>query len=192
VRRLAAAAAFLGLLLFLTGLPALAQEGEPSPADSPNGWIFRWLNFAIVLGAIAYFGVKKGGPYFRQNAENIAYKIAEAARAREAAEKRQREIEAKMAGLDQEIAHMRAEAKRDADAEAQRLRAMAREEAQRIEQAAQAEIAAAERAGRLELKVLTARFALERAEALLQQKLNAETDMALVRTFVQELGGRVN
>lgn len=192
MRRLARAAAFLGLLLLLTGIPALAQEGEPSPADSPTGFIFRWLNFAIVLGAIGYFTVKKGGPYFRQNAENIAYKIAEAARAREAAEKRRREIEAKMAELEQEIAHMRAEAKRDADAEAQRLRAMAREEAQRIEQAAQAEIAAAERAARLELKVLTARFALERAEALLKQKLNAETDMALVRTFVQGLGGRVN
>lgn len=192
MKRLATVAALWGLLVLLTSLPALAQEAEPSPADSPTGWIFRWLNFAIVFGAIAYFAVKKGGPYFRRNAEDIAGKIAEGARAREAAEKRRREIEAKMAGLEQEIARLRAEAKRDADAEAQRLRAMAREEAQRIEQAAQAEIAAAERATRLELKALTARFALERAEALLKQKLNPQTDSALFRTFVQELGGSVN
>ena len=87
---------------------------------------------------------------------------------------------------------MRAEAKRDADAEAQRLRAIAREEAERIEQAAQAEIAAAERAARLELKALTARFALERAEELLKHELNAKTDATLVQTFVEELSGRVN
>jgi F-type H+-transporting ATPase subunit b len=192
VKRLAAAAGFFALFGFLTGIPVFAQEGEPSPADSPTGWIFRWLNFAIVFGAIVYFAVKKGGPYFRQNAENIARKIAEGARAREAAEKRRREIEAKMAGLDQEIAQMRAEARRDANAEAQRLRAMAREEAERIEQAAQAEISAAERAARLELKALTARFALERAEALLKQELNAKTDAALVQIFVEELAGRVN
>ena len=192
MKRLAVAAGFFALFVFLTSIPALAQEGEPSPADSPTGWIFRWLNFAIVFGAILYFAVKKGGPYFRQNAESIAQKIAEGARARQAAEKRRREIEAKMAGLDQEIAQMRAEAKRDADAEAQRLRAIAREEAERIEQAAEAEIAAAERAARLELKALTARFALERAEELLRRELNAKTDATLVQTFVEELSGRVN
>jgi F-type H+-transporting ATPase subunit b len=192
MKRLVAAVGFLGLFIFLTGAPVLAQEGEPSPADSTLGSIVRWLNFAIVFGAIVYFAVKKGAPYFRRNAEDISQKIAEGARAREAAEQRRREIESKMAGLEQEIALMRVEAKRDADREARRLRAMARAEAEKIEQAAQAEIAAAERAGRIELKVLTARFALERAEALLQKELSAETDAGLFQTFVEELGGRAN
>jgi F-type H+-transporting ATPase subunit b len=180
------------LLFFVSAVPLLAQEGESSPADSPVGSLFRWLNFAIVFGAIAWFAVKKGAPYFRSNAENISQKIAEGARAREAAAERRREIEKKMAGLDEEIARMRAEAKRDADAEAQRLRALARAEAERIEQAAQAEIAAAERAGRLELKTLVARFALERAEVLLKQELNANTDAAVFAAFVQDLAGRQN
>ena len=180
------------LFFFVSAVPLLAQEGESSPADSPVGSLFRWLNFAIVFGAIAWFAVKKGAPYFRSNAENISQKIAEGARAREAAAERRREIEKKMAGLDEEIARMRAEAKRDADAEAQRLRALARAEAERIEQAAQAEIAAAERAGRLELKTLVARFALERAEVLLKQELNANTDAAVFAAFVQDLAGRQN
>jgi F0F1-type ATP synthase membrane subunit b/b' len=192
MKRLLACAGFLGLLVLLAGTSALAQEGEASPADSAVGYVFRWLNFAIVVGAIIYFAVTKSGPYFRRNADDIAQKIAEGRRAREAAEERRREIEARMAGLDQEIARMRAEAKRDADAEAQRLRAMARAEAEKIERAAQAEIAAAERAGRLELKKLTARFALERAEVLLRQQLNADIDAGLFRVFVEELHGRAN
>jgi F-type H+-transporting ATPase subunit b len=192
MKRSAAALPFLGMFFLLSGAPVLAQEGESTPADSPIGWLFRWLNIAIVSGAIAYFAVKKGGPYFRRKAEEITNKIAEGARARAAAEQRRREAEAKLAGLDQEIEQMRAEAKRDADAEAKRLRTMARQEAEKIEQAAQGEIAAAERAGRLELKALTARLALEHAEALLKQKLNAETDAGLLRAFVEELGRRVN
>ena len=176
----------IGLVIF-AALPALAQEGESSPVDSPTGWIFRWLNFAIVFGAIAYFAVKKGGPYFRAHADEISRRIAEGARAREAAEQQRKEIQGKLAGIDQEVAAMREEAKRDAEAEAQRLRALAREEAQKIEAVAQAEIAAAERAARLELKSLGARLAIERAEALLLTELTPKAETALFESFVRDL-----
>jgi F-type H+-transporting ATPase subunit b len=192
MRRALSVVSFFFLLLLVSAAPALAQEGGSTPEETPMGWMFRWLNFAIVVGLIAYYAIKKGGPYFRHNADEIAAKIAEGARAREAAERRRREVEAKLAGLEEEIAQMRAEAKRDAEAEAQRLRAMAREEADRIEQAAQAEIAAAEHAGHLELKALAARLALERAEALLKRELTEEADADLFRIFVRELAGSAN
>jgi F-type H+-transporting ATPase subunit b len=156
------------------------------------GWVFRWINFAIVFGGIAYYAVKKGGPYFRRNAQIISGKVAEGTRAREAAEQRRREIEEKLAGLDKEIEAMRATAKRDSESEIQRLRAMAREDAQRIEKSGQAEIAAAERAGRLELKALAARSTVKRAESLLRRELDAENDAAFFRAFVGELAGRAN
>jgi F-type H+-transporting ATPase subunit b len=182
---------FLALLISLAAIPALAQEGE-GPADTPTGWAFRWLNFAIVFGAIAYFARKYGGPYFRANAEEIAKKIEEGARAREAAEKQKKEMEAKLANLPKEIEQMRAEAKRDSDAEAQRLRALAKEEAQKIEKAALAEIAAAERASRLELKAFAARLAVERAEELLREELTPAAEQKLFHTFVIELERSVN
>jgi F-type H+-transporting ATPase subunit b len=192
MRRFAHAASLLAVFILLTAMPVWAQEEQFGPENSGVGWVVRWLNFAIVFAAIVYFTVKKGRPYFRQNAQDIAEKIAEGARAREAAEQRRREIDAKRAGLDKEIQEMRAAAKRDSEAEAKRLRAMAREEAMKIEQASQAEMAAAERAGWLELKALTARLVVERAEALLKQELSAEKDAGLVRTFVEEVGGRPN
>jgi F-type H+-transporting ATPase subunit b len=183
---------FLVTLLLLAALPVLAQEGEASPVDSPAGWIFRWLNFAIVFGAIGYLAWKKGGPYFRAQAEGISRKIAEGARAREAAERQRQEVQAKLANIESEIATIRTESKRDADAEAQRLRSLAREEAQKIERAAQAEIVAAERAARMELKTLAARMAVERAEALLRKELTPKSEAALFQAFVQELERSVN
>jgi F-type H+-transporting ATPase subunit b len=190
--RLLRNAGLLAMFVSMAAMPLLAQEGEASPVDSPTGWVFRWLNFAIVFGVVAYFAVKKGGPYFRRQAEEISRKIAEGTRAREAAERQRQEVQAKLANIENEIAGMRAEAKRDAEAEAQRLRALGREEAEKIERAAQAEIAAAERAARMELKVFAARLAVERAEAQLRQELTPKSEAALFQAFVQELERSVN
>jgi F-type H+-transporting ATPase subunit b len=182
----------LGVFLFLLVAPVFGQESESSPADSATGWVFRWLNFAIVLGVIAYFAIKKGAPYFRKRAEEISQKIRESTRTREAAEEQRREAETKIAGLDKTIAEMHETAKRDAEAERQRLQALARDEAEKIEQAAQEEIAAAERAARLELKVHAARLALEGAASLLRQTLTPQAEEAIFRTFVEELERSLN
>jgi F0F1-type ATP synthase membrane subunit b/b' len=178
--------------VLLAALPALAQEREVNPVDAPAGWLFRWLNFAILFGAISYLAWKKGGPYFRAQAEEISRKIEEGARAREAAERQRQEVGAKLANIEREIATMREEAKRDTDAETQRLRALSRVEAEKIERAAQAEIAAAERASRMELKILAARMAVERAEALLRKELTPKSEAELFQTFVHELDRSVN
>jgi F0F1-type ATP synthase membrane subunit b/b' len=180
-----------GLLFLLAAAPALAEEAEQSPADAPVGQVFRWINFAIVLGLLIY-GFRKGLPYFRTHAEEISQKIAEGARARDAAEKRRSEAQAKLANIGTDVAEMRLEAKRAAALESERVRGLARAEADTIERAAQAEIAATERAARLELKALAARMAIERAEALLRQELTPKVESARFSKFVAELAGGAN
>jgi F-type H+-transporting ATPase subunit b len=187
LRRATSCATFFLLL----ALPAFAQDDQPSPADSTTGWVFRWLNFAIVLGIVIY-ALRKAAPYFRTHAEDISEKSAEGTRAREAAEADRRAAQAKLAGIETEVAAMRVEAKRGALAEAERLRAQARAEAEAIERSAQAEIVAAERAARLELKALAARMAVERAEAVLRSELTPQTEAALFGNFVAELEGSAN
>jgi F0F1-type ATP synthase membrane subunit b/b' len=179
------------LLFLLAAAPTVAQESEPSPADSTTGWVFRWLNFAIVLALVVY-ALRKAAPYFRNHAEEISQRIAEGTRAREAAEQQRREAQAKLAGIETEVAEMRVEAKRGAQAEAVRLRALAKSEAEAIERSAQAEVIAHERAARLELKALAARIAVERAEAVLRQELTPQAESALFRTFVAELERSAN
>jgi F0F1-type ATP synthase membrane subunit b/b' len=192
MKRLLRTAGFVAVFLFLAALPALAQESGSPQADSGMGYVFHWLNFAIVFGCIAFVAVKWGGPYFRAKAEETARKIAEGARAREAAKRQREEIQTKLAGLGDEVKRLRVEAKRDAEAEAKRLRELARSEADRIEQASQMEIEAARRAAHLELKALAARLAIERAEALLLKEITPQAETALFRTFVAELERSVN
>jgi F-type H+-transporting ATPase subunit b len=189
-----AARAFCFLIIFLAlaAVPIFAQEGEASPADSTTGWVFRWLNFVLVFGAIAFVMVKYAAPAFRAQTDEISRKIAEGSRAREAAERQRSEIKAKLEGLEREIQQLRVDAKRDAEAEAQRLRDMGRAEAEKIELAARAEIDAAARAGRMALKTLGARLAIERAEVLLRQELAPKSEATLIRTFIAELERSVN
>lgn len=184
-------AALAGAMLMLASSPALAQESSPSPADSPTGWVFRWINFAIVVALIAY-GFRKAAPSFRQNADEISQKIAEGTRAREAAERQRRDAQAKLAGIENEVAGLRVEAKRSAEAESERLKELARVEAETIERSAQAEIAAAERSARLELKAYAARIALERAEQQLRRELTPQAEAVLFGAFVGDLERSVN
>jgi F-type H+-transporting ATPase subunit b len=182
---------FLVIFALLAAAPALAQEGSPSPADTPTGLVFRWINFAIVAVLIIW-GFRKAAPSFRAQRELIGQKIAEGTRAREAAEQRRHEVEEKMKGLGQEIERIRAEAKKVGEAEAIRLRAAAKEDAEKIERAAQVEIAAAERAARLELRALAAGMAVDRAEVLLRDELTPKAEAALFSGFVGELERSAN
>jgi F-type H+-transporting ATPase subunit b len=181
-----------GVSFLLIASPALAEEAAPKPEDSPAGWIFRWINFAIVFAAIVYFFAKVAAPALRVRSEEIAQKIAEGARAREAAERQRAEVQAKLAGIEQEVARIRVDAKRDAEVEAVRLRALARHEAEVIERAAQAEIKAAQRAAQLELKAFAARLAVDRAEAMLTTEITPEAQATLFHTFVAELQRSAN
>lgn len=179
-------------LLLIVVAPLWAAEGGESPADSTVGWVFRWLNFALVFGGLGYLLAKYAPAAFRRRAESIVSAITEASHAKQEAEELRDRAEEKLAGLDQEIAELRAAARRDAAADAERLRVLARDEADKIESAGDAEIVAAERAARVELRTIGARLAVDRAEALLRKELTPAADAALIRGFVAELERSVN
>ena len=163
------------LIFFFTALPVLAAEGaEPDPADSTTGLIFRWLNFLIVFGGIGYLIAKHGGAFFRGNAKEIAASIVEATAAKAEADRELHEVEVKVARLDQDVAEMRAEARRNWAAESERLYASGQAEIEKITQAARAELAASERAAQQQVREIAASLAVERAAALVSSRMNAE------------------
>jgi F-type H+-transporting ATPase subunit b len=178
------------VLVSLMALPVMAQE-TGDVTTTTTGWVFRWINFAIIFALIAW-GFSKAGPYFRKTADQISQKIAEGNRAREAAENQRRMVQEKMSHLDAEVAQLRADAKRANEGEAQRIRAMAKADAQNIERAGQAEIAAAEHQARLELKAFAGRVAVEQAELILRDQMTASTEAAVFRSFVESLEGSRN
>lgn len=176
------------MVLAWTALPALAQEqNAPDPADSLTGTIFRWLNFALVMGVIIYLISKVGAPYFRQNARAISQSIRQAAEERAAAERELNEVSQKLAKIDLEIQDMRRTAANESTAQAERIRALARTEVERVAQSARAEIAAAERAAAMELRGAAARLATEQAAALIRARMNAAAEAGLFRSFILEV-----
>ena len=169
-----------------------AEEGNQDPAASPTGIVFRWLNFAIVVGLLGYAIRKMMLPALRARAEGIRRAIAEGGAAKAAAEEQLRTVEEKLSRLDEEVAAMRAAAQRESEAEARRIRALAREEAAKIERAARAEITAAERSARIELRRMAAQLTVSRAEAIIRERINVTTRAALFHSFLTNLGRRAS
>ncbi len=188
-RRFLAFASSALLIFFFMALPMFAAEGaEPDPADSPTGMIFRWLNFLIVFGGIAYLIFKYGGAFFRGNAREISASITEAAAVKAEADRELRAVETKIARLDQDVAEMREEARRNWAAESERLRASGLAEIEKINLAARGELAASERAARHEVREIAASMAVERAAALVSSKMNTEIRARMFQSFLGELG----
>lgn len=178
---------------FLVTLPSLAAEGaEPNPADSPAGQIFRWLNFAIVFGGIAFLITKYGGSFFKSNAKAIAASIHEGTAAKEEADRQLQEMDAKIAHLDQDVTEIRETARRDSAAETERLTTSAKIEIEKIETAARAELGAAERAARQELRVIAASMAINGAGSLVSSRMNKDVRSRLLRAFLADLGRSAN
>jgi F-type H+-transporting ATPase subunit b len=181
------------LVFFFMALPAFAEEGaKPDPAESPTGLIFRWLNFLIVFGAIAYLIAKHGGAFFRGHAKEIAASIVEATATKAEADRELHEVETKIARIDQDVTQMREEARRNWAAESERLRASGVAEIEKINQAARAELTASERAAQQQVREIAASMAVDRAAALVSSMMNAEVRARMFQSFLSELGRGAN
>jgi len=181
------------LIFFFAALPVLAEEGaKPDPAESLTGLIFRWLNFLIVFGGIAYLIAKHGGAFFRGNAKEIAASIHEAQAAKAEAERELRAVETKIARLDPDVAEMRQEARQNWAAEAERLHASGLAEIEKISQAARGELAASERAAQQQLREIAATMAVQDAAALVGSRMSAEIRARMFQSFLGEIGRSKN
>jgi F-type H+-transporting ATPase subunit b len=163
-----------------------AEEGSAKAGDS--GELFKWINFAIVV-VVLVWAARKAAPWFRGNAKNIASAISKAQAAKAEADRVLKEAEQRLARLEEEVGTIRAEAEKDARAEAERIRALAKSDVEKVAIAAKAEIEAAERAARLELKALAAKWAVDGAESLVVKQLTPQTQDELIVGFVKSLEG---
>jgi len=178
-------------VLFFAVVGAQATEGGKA-ATERAAEIFKWINFAIVVGVIVWVFGKLLAPMFRKRAESVSLAITNATGAKAAADTQLREAETRVANLQKEVAELRVFAERESAAEVERLRAATQSDTQKIAAAAKAEIEAAERAARLELKALAANLAVDGAESLLAKQLTPKAQESLISNFVKSLEGRSN
>ena len=184
-------ASTIAIVLFAAISLHAAEEGGNATAERANE-IFKWINFAIVAGLIAWVFLKLTPAFFRKNAQTISSAISKATAAKAEAERQLREAESKLAGLEKEAAQLRATAQREMAAETERLKAITQSDIEKVKLAGKAEIEAAERAARLELKTIAANLAVDGAESLLAKELTPQVQESLVAAFVKTLEGRPN
>lgn len=150
-------------------------------------WISTLLNFGVIAGLII-FAMKKGLPtVFRDRTSAIQKGIEEARKASAESAAKLKDIESRLAKLDQDIASMKIQAEQDADAEDRRLRAATEEEKKKIIATSEQEIEAAANLARRDLK----KYAAELAIALAEKRISVDeaADKNLVREFASQLDG---
>ena len=131
-RNLARLAPRFVIAFILLAAPAFAQEeAKPKPEDSPTGQVFRWINFAIVVGILLYLWLRKALAVFPQaRRRNLPENRRRRARARsrgKAAAPKRRPSSRISARTSRE---MRAGSQTRRELEAERVAALAKTEAE--------------------------------------------------------------
>jgi F-type H+-transporting ATPase subunit b len=165
---------------------AAGEKHEGGHEEGP-GIIWKWANFAILAGGLGYLISKNGGPFFAARSQQIRRDMVDSQEARQRAEAQAADVDRRLAALDSEIAALRADSQKEAQAETERLARHTAAEIAKIQAQAEQDIASAGKAARTELKRFSAGLAIGLAEKRLRERMNPETQQALVRGFVRDL-----
>jgi F-type H+-transporting ATPase subunit b len=169
-----------------THAPMVAKIGHWFGLDvNTTANIFLLLNFAIIFFAIVIPLAKIMPRVLRGRKETLSQNLRTAREATEDAKSRLSAVEAKLAGLDQEIAKFRTQVEQDSLGDEKRIKTSLAEEGARIVTAAEQEIAAAAAQARRGLLTFAAELAIANAEK--QLVLTPETDRALIGEFISQV-----
>jgi F-type H+-transporting ATPase subunit b len=169
---------------------ARAPESEAEGKREGRELLYKFINLALLVGALAYLLRKPVADFFAQRSASIRKGLEEGRKALEASQAQLKTVEEKLQHLEEEIAAFKASAVQEMEAERQRLKLAAGEEAEKILQSARAQTEAAVRAARVELKSYAAAQAVELAEAIIRQRLDEAGRKKLVSDFLAGVKSR--
>ncbi|MFN7974079.1 MAG: ATP synthase F0 subunit B [Acidobacteriota bacterium] len=185
-----AAVAALALLLFVGPLaPAALAEEDHGGGINTHELFWKGLNFAILIGAIAYVLKAPVAKAFLDRRKGIEDRLAEAERARDEALAKLCEAEARLARADAEVAEILQNATSDAAADREQMTKAADVEAERIKAFADEEIRRAVTAARAELRTFVAEIATNRAIEILAREMQDADRKRLADDYIRHIGG---
>lgn len=159
--------------------------GEQYSATPALGWLT--VTFLVFVGVFVFFAGPALKRYLEARADVVETAMAEARRAKENAEGRAREAEAKLAALSGEVDKMKAEFAAQGRLESQRIAAVAAEMAKKIGRDAEDTIGAETQRAMEALRVEASRLALQIAEDRIKQMLSAADDERFKGSLLQGL-----
>lgn len=169
------------------------HDGTANWLDSDSdGYVVMKLvqhafNLTILIGLLVYFGRRPIGDALKTRAAELRKELTEAARARDEAQAKFAELNARLEKFEDEVAKMKADAQADARAEEARLIARAQAEAARIAESADRTIADELRRARVALRDDAVALAVELAEGTLRGQVQGDDQRRLARQFLDTL-----
>jgi F-type H+-transporting ATPase subunit b len=186
------------LVWILCLTPSLAQAGG-APADGinwftigdPHSLAMAWfmLNFLLFVGGLA---LVIRGPIMsqaRQRAERFEKLLRAAEEAREEAEKRQAELQARLDGLSNEIDELRKTTEDKLEREKTLIMANAEDEISRLQKNAEIALGRQRRSAERRLTAEAARLAYSAAHERVTQAVNESDHDRLNREFIANVEG---
>lgn len=178
------------LVLPVPGVEASGGGAAAAAGDdhgSPLSIVWKWGNFILLFGGLAYYLRRPLREFLQTRARGIADGLASGKRAQEEAEAKMSAIESQLARLDEEIDGLKQQADRESEEERQRIIDSSRAEAERIVAMARREIEVLQRSAQAELKAHVARLAVDLAEERLRRDLEPGQNRRIISRFVRSL-----
>jgi ATP synthase F0 subunit b len=164
-------------------------ESEGQDGILRNKPLWRVINLAIFVIILIYILRSKVrvGQIFENRAATIVKELEQAKREKQEAEARLGELETRLSRLDQEVAGIRAEAERESEREAERVRQAASADAEKIRVTAQREIEGAMKAARTELRSFVAEASVAMAEEIIRREIRPEDNSRMLNKYIDDL-----
>jgi F-type H+-transporting ATPase subunit b len=161
------------------------QEKEAAEPDL-SGW--KLANFAILAGVLGYFIAKKSGPFFAARGAGIRKELDQAEQTLAEAKTRYAEMEQRLRNLGTAVDELKAEARKESEAERSRILEETGRELGKIRAQAEQEIASAAKTARQDLRAYSAELAVRLAGEKIRRDLTPQADDEFIRSMVSDLG----
>lgn len=152
-----------------------------------TGFWFPYVNFAIFVAVLVFMGRKPIQTMLSKRKREFEEAYHAAEKAQERAEKKLQELNARLAGLDEEIALLKSQAKADAEAEAARIIARGEAMAAHFESEARRLIVGEQQRAKAQLEAEVLAEVRKQVSTRLQNELSAEQQSSYFHKQLQAL-----
>lgn len=162
---------------------------EGTPPLNVKKLVLQFVNFGVLVFILVKFGGPAINKALASRHQQLKADLAAAETARAEAEARLARQEARLAKLEQEISDIQAGVKQEAQAEKDRLIALAEERARRLREETSFALDQQVKEAEANLRRETALAAVQLAEQLVRKSMDGRDQQRLVDSFVADVGG---
>ena len=165
------------------------EHGSEHAAFSGKTFALQLINFSVLLFLLIWFGGRSMNKALRAKHDQLKAEIDTATRQRDEAKRAYEAQEQRVAGIEKEVAALRASMRADAEREQAALLAGAQERARKIQDEMRLQLDQQVKEAEAILRAEVASASVKLAEELLRTSVNPDDERRLAREFVAGVDG---